>query len=121
MPKTQTANIGNYDFGAPVAEGVVLKWAARNGGRFTARIENQSDVTLTCTLQVSADDSTFADTAATPNGNAVADEAIPPRQYREFDFFLREGQDNYLRMQAVGGGRGLLQMRGDERLIVQSI
>lgn len=121
MPRTQTANVGNYDFGAPVAEGVPLKFAARNGGRLTARFENYGDSDLTVTLQVSADDSTYADTAATPNGSAVADEVIPPRQYREFQINLREGQDNYLRLQALGGVRGLLQLRGDEALIVDQI
>ena len=121
MPRTQTANIGNYDFGAPTAEGVVLKFAVRNGGRYTARFENQSDVPVTVTMQVSADDSTWADTAATANTTAVADAVIPVKQYREFQISLRDGQDKYLRVQAVGGGRTLLQLRGDEQLIVQKV
>lgn len=123
MPRTQTANVGNYDFGAPVAEGVALKFKTRDnqGGRLTARFENYGDSDLTVTVQVSADDSTYADTAVATNGNAVADEVVPPRQHREFEFFLRAGQDNYMRVQALGGVRGLLQLRGDEILIVDQI
>lgn len=121
MPRTQTANTGIYDFGAPTAEGVVLQFRVKQGCLLTARLENQSDVSITATLQVSPDASTWADTAATPNTTAVADVVIPPRQYREYQINLRQGQDNYLRLQASGGGRGVLQLRGDEHLEIQTV
>jgi transposase-like protein len=121
MPRTQTANTGVYDFGAPVTEGVPLRFKARQGGRLTVRMENYGDSTLTCTLQVSADGTSYADTTVAANGDAVADEAIPARQFREFQIFLRQGQDNYMRLQAVGGVRGQLQIRGDEALIVDLV
>ncbi len=56
-----------------------------------------------------------------PNGTAVADQSIPVRQYRDFDVNLRQGQDNFLRLQAVGGGRGELEIRGDEILQVKQV
>lgn len=121
MPRTQTANTGVYDFGAPVAEGVPLRFAVRRGGRLTVRMENYGDSVMTCTLQVSADNSSYTDTTVAANGDAVADESIPPRQYREFQIFLREGQDKFLRLQAAGGVRGQLQIRGDEVLIVSLV
>ena len=34
---------------------------------------------------------------------------------------LRQGQDNFLRLQASGGGRGELQIRGDEILQIKTV
>lgn len=121
MPRTQTANTGIYDFGAPVTEGVALKFKTRHGGRLTMRFENYGDSDLEVTVQVAPDDSTWADTTAAANNEAVANEVIPPRQYREFDVLMRDGEDNDMRVQAVGGVRGMLQCRGDESLIVEQV
>lgn len=121
MPRSQTANTGVYDFGAPVTEGAPLVFRARHGGRLTMRFENYGDTDLTVTVQVAPDGSTWADTTSAANTTAVADEAIPPRQYREFDVLLRDGQDTWMRVQASGGVRGQLQIRGDESLIVDKV
>ena len=121
MPRTQVANIGTYGFGAGVSETAPLTFSVRRGGRVTVRIENQGDATMTATLQRSADNSSWADTTAAANTTAVADVSIPPRQYREYQISLRDGTDNYFRLQASGGVRGELQVRGDEILQIVAI
>lgn len=121
MPRTQTANVAIYDFGAPVTEDAVLTFQARRGGRLTVRLENYGDTDLAATLQVSDDGSTWADTTAAANTTAVADVTIPPRQYREYQISLRDGEDAWMRLQASGGVRGQMQVRGDEILIVHAI
>ena len=121
MPKSQIANIGHYTFGAGITENAPLTFRVRHGGRLTVRAENNSDRAMTVTLQVSADGSTWADTAATPNGTAVADVSIPVRQHREWQINLRQGQDNWFRLQAAGGAQGNLQIRGDEILEIHSV
>lgn len=124
MPRQQVANIGTYGFGAGVTENAPLTFSVRRGGRITARVENQNDPltgAIAVTLQVSADGTTWADTAATPNGTAVADVSIPARQFREWQILLRQGQDNFFRLQASGGGRGELQIRNDEILQIKSV
>lgn len=124
MPRTQVANVGTYGFGAGVTENAPLTFSVRRGGRLSVRVENQNEPLtgpISVTLQVSADGSSWTDTAATPNGTAVADVSIPARQYREWQINLRQGQDNFFRLQAAGGGRGEAQIRGDEILQLKTI
>lgn len=120
MPRSQLANIGTYGFGAGITENAPLLFSVRRGGRLTVRAENQGDVAIAVTLQVSADNSSFADTTAAANGTAVADVSIPVRQHREWQISLRQGQDKFFRLQSVGGGRGELQIRGDEILEIKT-
>ena len=121
MPRTQVANIGTYGFGAGVTENAPLTFSVRQGGRLSLRFENQGDRALEVTAQVSADGTTWADTAATPNGTAIANQSIPVRTFKEFSINLRQGQDNFFRIQSVGGVRGELQVRGDEILQVKTV
>jgi len=124
MPRTQVANIGTYGFGAGVTENAPLTFSVRRGGRLTVRAENQNEPStgaIAVTLQVSADNSSWADTTAAANTTAVADVSIPARQYREWQISLRDGQDKFFRLQAVGGGRGELQIRGDEILQIKTV
>lgn len=121
MPRTQVANIGTYGFGAGVTENAPLLFSVRRGGRLSIRVENQDDVALEVTFQVSADNSTWADTTAAANTTAVANVSIPVRQYREYQISLRQGQDLFFRLQAVGGARGELQIRGDQILQVKTV
>tara|TARA_R100001086_G_scaffold236587_2_gene160108 strand:+ start:216 stop:590 length:375 start_codon:yes stop_codon:yes gene_type:complete len=121
MPRSQTANTGVYGFGAPVTESDVLTFRVRKGGRLTLRVENYGDTALGYTVQVSPDNSSWADTASATNGDAVADESCPARQYREHQINLRDGQDNFVRLQASGGVRGELQIRGDNILEIDRL
>lgn len=112
MPKSQVASIANYDFGAPAAEGVVLKFRVKGGGKLGLRFENADGVNdVEVTVQVSPDDSTWSDTTAAGNIVAVANESIQKRTFKDFTILLRQGQDAYMRVQAVGGARAVMQVR----------
>lgn len=121
MPRTQVANIGTYAFGAGVTANQPLLFSVRRGGRLTVRLENQGDVAMTATLQVSADNTTFAATTAAANTTAVSAVSVPARQYREYQISLREGQDKFFRLSVSGGVRGEMQVRGDEILDVKTV
>lgn len=121
MPRTQVANIGTYAFGAGVSATNFPVFAVRRGGRLTIRIENQGDAAMTVTLQVSADNSSWTTTTAAANTTAVSSASVPVRQYREYQISLREGQDKFMRLQASGGVRGEMQVRGDEILEIKSV
>ena len=112
MPKSQVAVIANYDFGAPAVEAEVLKFRVKGGGKLGLRFENADGVNdVEVTVQVSADGSSWTDTAATPNLEAVANETIQKRTFKDFTILLREGADAYMRVQAVGGARAVMQVR----------
>lgn len=125
MPQSQTASMGNYDFRAPVAEAEVLRFRTQpnKSGKLTLLFENpESDNSITVTLQVApagADNVTpgsWADTSAANNLVAVADLVVQPRTQRDAAILIRPGVDAWVRLQASGGGRGILQIRGDDIL-----
>lgn len=112
MPSMQTAVVANYDFGAPVAEAVVLEFRVKEnqGGKLDLMFENQSENPMTVTVQVSADGTTYADTS-------VADlEVLAKTRSDAKTILLRQGLDKFVRLQAVGGTRGRLQVRPDSLL-----
>jgi hypothetical protein len=116
MPHTQVANVACFDFGAPAAQAVVLKFHAKRGGKLTLRFENaEGSADVAVTAQVSVDDvpAHFANTSVAANGFALVAESIPQKQYKEYQLFLRQGADNYLRILASGEARCQLQIRGD--------
>lgn len=112
MPSMQSAVVANYDFGAPVVEDVVLSFRVKEnqGGKLDLMIENQSENPLTATIQVSEDGVTYADTS-------VADlEVLAKTRSDGQTILLRQGLDKFVRVQAVGGTRGRLQVRPDSLL-----
>ena len=114
MPASQTAHIDTFDFGAPSTEATIKDWAVRDdqGGNVYIRFENAEGLADgTVTLQVSADDSTYADTTAAANLEAVADVSIPRKTFKDFTINLRAGKDKYLRLLASGGCRMTAQIR----------
>lgn len=112
MPKSQVAVIANYDFGAPAVEDEVLKFRVKGGGKLGLRFENADGVNdVEVTVQVSADGSSWADTTAAANVVAVANESIQKRTFKDFTILLRQTQDAYMRVQAVGGARAVMQVR----------
>lgn len=114
MPKSQVANVANFDFGAPAVDGEVLKFSVKRGGKLTLRFENaEGSADFAVTAKVSPDGAVFTNTAVATNGAIIVGETIPQKQYREFQIFLREGVDAYLQITAVGEARGQLQIRGD--------
>lgn len=122
MPRSQVACVANYDFGAPATEGVVLKFRTRKafGGKLQIKFEAYED-DIEVTLQVSPDDSAWTDTSAADNLAAIANEAVPARESREFTINVRQGEDLFLRLQAVGPGRGQMQVRQDALLEISVI
>jgi hypothetical protein len=117
MPRSQVANVAQYDVGAPSVEDTVLKWKLRHfsGGKVTFRFEHaevEDDANdITVSVQVSDDDASYVDTTAADNGEAVVDEVIGVGTYREFEVNLRPGQDNFVAVLASGGGRLHVQTR----------
>lgn len=119
MPGTQVATIGTYDFGAPATEAVVLSFRTKKdqGGKLELLFTNDDGAaTGTVTVQVSANGSSYSDTTAAANLTAVADKAIAPKITMAYTVLLRRGTDLYMRVQAVGGCRMGLQIRGDDIL-----
>lgn len=126
MPANQIASTANFDFGAPVALGTVLLFKVKDhrGGKLNLRFENPDGrAAVAVTVQVAPSDAiaagdaevpdTFANTSAANNGAAIVGLSVGQRQSREATIFLRSGLDQWLRVQASGGARAALQIRGD--------
>lgn len=122
MPRIQSAVVDNYDYGAPAVEAEVLKFKVKKAGRLIVTFLNADGAAdIVNTLQVSPDGSTWADTSAANNLAAVADETVVKRGSASFETLLRAGEDLYLRLLAVGGARGQMQVRGEAELDILSI
>jgi hypothetical protein len=116
MPQNQVANIAVFDFGAPAATATVLKFRAKPnvGGKLDLKFENSDGANqITVSVEVSADNVTYAATTAGNNLAAVTNLAVPRKVSKEATILLRRGVDLYLRVTASGSARGQLQMRGD--------
>lgn len=137
MPRSQTANIGVYDVGAPVVAGapgdVVVQWQQRDGQGALLEIvaenaEGEADALLT--YEVSDDNTNWAATTAAANGTAVSGVTLTRKQKLNHTIKLRPSEqfdatgsigatragDKYFRIRASGGTRIQFQVRGDERL-----
>ena len=122
MPQSQVAAVQNFDFGAPAVEAVVLKFRVKHGGEAQLRFENTvGEADGEVTVQVAPDGTTWADTAAAENRVAVANEAIPQKQKRDFTILLRHNLDKWVQVLAVGGCRMGLQIRADMNLEIEKI
>ena len=122
MPQSQVAAVQNFDFGAPVAEAEVLKFRVVHGGKLALRFENtEGEADGEVTVQVAPDGTTWADTTDAENLAAVANEAIPRAQYRDFTILLRQTEDAWFRVQAAGGCRMVMQARADMNLEIEKI
>lgn len=129
MPQLQVANIGTYDFGAAAAAGapgdVVLSFRKRPGlgGKLVLTFENppdNPDGSLTVSVEVSEDGTSYAATTAANNLVAITSAVVLARQHRTFELGLRV-DDNFMRVRATGSLRGILQIRGDEKLDIITI
>lgn len=113
MPRLQSAQVANYDFGAPAASAEVLRFKAGQGGKLHGVLSNLGDTDLAVSIEVSKDNTTFAATTAANNTTAVTALVIPPRQRRDVLVTLRQDRDTYVKVLAAGGVRGELQLRDD--------
>mgnify|MGYP001559401561 FL=1 len=132
MPRSQVANIGVYNVGAPVTAGapgdVVLQFSQRDGrgALLTIVVENaEGSANATLTYEVSADNSTFAATTAAANGTAVNGVTLRRKEKLTHTIRLRPSRqgstgtqgDLWFRIRASGGTRIEFQVRGDENLV----
>lgn len=118
MPQTKLSP-GVYDFGAPVAIGTVLQFRTKpnTGGKLTLKFENPEGANDgTVSVEVSADNSSWAATTAANNLAAVTSVSVPKKVTKEATILIRRGTDNYVRVRALGGCRMQLQIRGDHLL-----
>ena len=129
MPQLQVANIGTYDFGARVTAGapgdVVLSFRKRpgQGGKLILTFENppdNPDGSLTVSVEVSEDGTTYAATTVANNLVAITNAVVLARQHRTFELGLRV-DDNFVRVRAIGSLRGILMIHGDELLDIITI
>jgi hypothetical protein len=95
-----------------------LMFLASRGGLVQMRFEGIGSAAIAVTVQVSADGKTWANTSAAANVQAIVSESIAPSQHKNFEINLRAGLDNYVRVIAVGGDRGQVQVRSEVELEV---
>jgi hypothetical protein len=119
MPRSQVASVANYDFGAPTAEAEVLRFQVRkgHGGNLPLTFENLDNADGEVTVQVSEDGASWADV-----GNAALVNAAVASKHEVNEVLnLRQGLDNYVRLQALGGVRMRMQVRHDASLQIRKI
>jgi hypothetical protein len=101
---------------------VPIIWRVAQGGVVNFRFVTGNGISYLVTLQVSADNVTWANTSASGNGQAVVAEQVDAVSHRNFELNLRAGLDNFLRLVASGingnGGRGQVQVRSEAKLDV---
>jgi hypothetical protein len=107
----QAAKVSTYEFGAPVAEAVVIRFKVREaqGGIVNFNFQNPGDNDGIVTVQDSADGTTWYDTA-------LADLTIKSGGYKSTDVQIKQNTRRHLRVQASGGTRMQLQIRPNELL-----
>lgn len=116
MPAAQVANIGTFPFGAPAAVATVLKFRTKPNasGKLDLKFENTEGANaLTVSVEVSADNITYAATTAGNNLAAVTNVSVPRKVSKEATIIIRRGVDLYMRITASGGASGQVQIRGD--------
>lgn len=115
MPLSQTASVPNHDIGLPaVAANGIARFKASKGGKLSIEFENADGVADgTVSVEVSADDSTYAATSVANNGAVVTNAVIQRGTRKGFTITLRQGLDNFLRINGSGGTRLQVQFRGD--------
>ena len=117
MALVQTAQVSNYDFGAPSTSGLVLKFRALRGGKLILHVEAPADAPVTFSAKVSADDITYNALTAANNLVVVTDEVIQAGCYKDYTILLRQGVDAFLQFLASGEARGILQIRGGDAVL----
>ncbi len=122
MPQSQVAAVQNFDVGLPAVEAEVLKFRAHHGGKVQIRFENEEgDNDGTVSVKVAPDGSTWVDTTAADNLEAIVDEVIPRAQHRDFTILLRQEEDAYMQVVGLGETRLQVQLRSDMNLEVEKL
>lgn len=119
MPLSQVANVSVFEFGAPATTGTVLQFRVKpdQGGKLDFKFENpEGDNAAIVSVEVSADNSSWAATTAGNNLAAITALSVGRKHVRDATILVRRGVDLYLRVRASGSTRCSLQLRGDEIL-----
>ena len=117
MPQLQSAQVANYDFGAPNVAGapgdVVLRFTLQRGGKLDFSFANPvGDADFLASVEVSADGVTYAATTVANNTLAITNASIRRKHAAlGFSISLRANLDRFLRIRASGGARGEVQIR----------
>lgn len=129
MPSLQVANIGTFDFGAPVASGapgdvvLVFRKRAGHGGKVALTFINppdNPDGTLTVSVETSEDGSSYAATTSAAHLVAITAATLTARTKKTFEQLWRV-DDNFIRVRASGGLRGQLLIHSDTLLDIVTI
>jgi len=124
MPGLQTANVANYDFGAPAASTEILTFRVKDnwGGKLDLTFEAKEAIAdLSVSAKVSPDNDTKAALTAANNLVVITNATVARGTTKEYTIALRRGVDKYVHILASGGARGRLQIRGGEKLEIVSI
>lgn len=122
MPQSQAARRSHYQFGAvsagatdDEAEVLCFRRKFNQGGDLRMLFEAPDAAkTVSVTVQVSQDGTTWLDTTAAENGEAVVDEDVLPKTQRDFTVHMRPKLDEYIRILARGNDRGGVTITGNE-------
>lgn len=115
MPSNQTAQVPHFDFGAPVLPAPVLTFAVRRGGKVVLTFLNDAGMSpVTASVKVSPDGASYIATTDDDNTNAVTNIVVKPRCSSTIEMNLRPGVDMFMQVEASGGVRAAMQVRGGE-------
>ena len=82
------------------------------GGVIQLRFENPEGLNdATISVEVSADNSTYAATTAANNLEAITNVSIPRKTFNDYELLLRQGVDLYMRVRGSGRTRVQMQVR----------
>lgn len=121
MPLPQAASLAVFPFGAtgsgnPVAGNRVLRFKTDVPGKYAFRFSSPEADTITASIRVSADDTTYNATTSGNNLVAVTNVSIPPKTNKVYEVLLRADTDKYVDVIATGG-KGELQIDPSSGLI----
>ncbi len=122
MPACQVAQVPIYDGaaipGSTYADVFIFK--VREGAKLDLHFEAPvlNDNTVTLSVEVSPDGTTYSATTTGNNVVAITAVALVPGASKAYaGLVLRATKDTYMRVKAKGGGRFNMQVRGGERAL----
>ena len=122
MPSLQSAQVANYEFGAPVAlADVAIFKVGRPGGIFDITVLGEGDGPVTVSVEVSTDGTSYAATTSGNNKTAVTAAVTVARGKNTYSVLLRAETDKFFKIKASGGVRFVVQMRGHEAMGVTEV
>ena len=128
MPRIQTAVVQSYEVGQPLPgkANPVLQWQVEQGANLEITAEAY-DQGLTANFQVSSDGVSWGNplyatsgVATSPTVSTCTATVVAYGRVQLDTITLRPGVDNYFRV-SVTAGYGTIQIRGGDRLTIQTV